>query len=519
MIVRMEHQYWPHQLYAIQKIPSRLESGVRRICVTSPTGGGKTTIISALIEWAVGRGRYVVLYTNRKLLIDQLSRVLSSHGIRFGVRAAGHEDQREIPVQISSLPTEQSRVLKSQRWEVHGKYEKVLAIIDEAHINKSNTAQAILGRHIEDGGAYVGFTATPIDLGHLYDELIVAGKMSELRKCGALTPAWHFGIDEPDMSKFKPNLKTGEYTENQVRKAIMHKAVWGRVFDHYKELNSDQRPTILFGPGVQESIWFAEQFSKNGVRAAHIDGQGIWLDGEYQKNQDLREDVLKKVRTGDIKVLCNRFVCREGLDLPEVSHLILATVMGSLQTYLQSAGRGLRACDGKERLTIQDHGGHWHRHGSVNIDRNWDLNYTENIISGLRQERLREKKEHEPICCPNCGQIRSGGPKCLNCGHEASRSSRMVVQHDGRLVEHVGDVYKPRAVREYANTEKLWTSAYYRARKSRNGMTFSQAEGLFFYENHYYPPRTLPLMPKDPLDWFSRVKDVPVERLTGVPHV
>src|SRR6266852_6300841 len=166
---------WNHQERAVSETVAALTTGLRKICVTSPTGGGKTWIICMLIEWAVAQGKHVVLYTNRRLLIDQLSRVLEKHGIKFGVRAAGHEDRRELQVQISSLPTERARVLKAEKWKIHGHGKDVLAIVDEAHLNASETAQKILALHLEAEGAYVGFTATPIGLGHLYETLIVAG--------------------------------------------------------------------------------------------------------------------------------------------------------------------------------------------------------------------------------------------------------------------------------------------------------------------------------------------------------
>ncbi len=505
---------WPHQLFALEELPRLILAGFTRICLTAPTGAGKSAIICGLIEWGIENGFEVILYTNRKLLIEQLSRVLAKHGIEFGVRAAGHEDNRHLPVQISSLPTERARVLKSERWQEHGRGKKVLAIVDEAHLNKSETAQAMLDKH---DGPKVGFTATPIGLGHMYDKLLVAGTPSELRKCGALVAAYHYGPDEPDMARFKTNIKTGEYSEADVRKAIMTKCIFARVLDWYAKLNDDRRPTILFGPGVKESIWFAEQLSAKGISAAHIDGNGIWVDGEYERaGMDARQQILSDVRSGRIKVLCNRFVAREGLDLPEVSHLILATVMGSLQTYLQSAGRGLRACEGKDRLVIQDHGGHWHRHGSVNLDRQWQLTMTENVLHGLREEGLREKREPEPIHCQQCGLIRISGPICPQCGHEGKIRSRMVIQTNGILKEHTGDIYRPRKVQLWNNTEKMWTNAYYRAKNSKNGMTFRQAEGLFFYENHHWPPRNLPLMPADPMDWFARVRDVPYDRLIPI---
>jgi superfamily II DNA or RNA helicase len=206
-------------------------------------------------------------------------------------------------------------------------------------------------------------------------------------------------------------------------------------------------------------------------------------------------------------------VLREGLDLPEVSHIILATVMGSLRTFLQSVGRGLRKCEGKDKLVIQDHGGCWWRHGSVNADREWNLHRTENMIAGMRADAFREKKIAQPICCPKCQLVRASGPVCPTCGHESSKGSRMVMQQNGALVPHEEDFYPPRRVREFPNTQQIWTQNYYRAKNSKNKMTFNQAVGLMFYENHYYPPKTLPLMPIDPMDWYLPVASVPRERL------
>src|SRR5262249_53557930 len=154
-------------------------------------------------------------------LVEQLSRVLTEHGIRFGVRAAGYHDDRQISVQISSLPTERQHVLKNGRWSPHGAGYRSIALVDEAHINAAKTAQQMLAHH----DAYVGFTATPINLGHLYQSLIVAGTPSEMRRCGALVPLLHYGPDEPDMRRFKQDVRTGEYREGDVRKAMMTKCI------------------------------------------------------------------------------------------------------------------------------------------------------------------------------------------------------------------------------------------------------------------------------------------------------
>ena len=60
----------------------------------------------------------------------------------------------------------------------------------------------------------------------------------------------------------------------------MLKVVVGRIIDYYHRLNPEQRPSILFAPGVEESRWFTEQFNLAGIPWSHIDSKQIILNGE-----------------------------------------------------------------------------------------------------------------------------------------------------------------------------------------------------------------------------------------------
>jgi superfamily II DNA or RNA helicase len=505
---------WPHQTQGVGDVLAAIAQGKRKICLTSPTGMGKTTIQLMLAREYLRQNRKVVIYTNRKMLLDQTSQVMSGLGMEHGVRAADHETDLGYYLQISSLQTEASRVLRKKQWELH---DADLAIVDEAHCNAGPTAQHILNVHLEKGGSYVGFTATPLGIGHVYDTLVVAGTTSQGRACGALVPAYHYGPDEPDLGHIGKVQLGQDLTEKQAVKAIMVPGIFGRVLEWFDKLNPDRRPTILFAPGVKESIWFAEQFEAAGISAAHIDGQEVYVKGRvHATSRQAREDILGGSRDGDITVICNRFVLREGIDAPWLAHGIGATVFGSLQTYLQSFGRLLRGCPGINDVAIQDHGGNWHRHGSVNADRQWNLEYTESAVAGLRDKRLREKKEPEPARCPRCAAILFG--RTCRCGYEirASERSRPVVQKDGHLIEMQGEIYRPRKISKKANAASLWERMYYRARKA--GMTFRQAEALFAVENNWgWPSHDLPLMPIQELDWFQKVEDVPMDRLKQKP--
>jgi superfamily II DNA or RNA helicase len=509
---------WPPQRKLLNGILDAMGRGRGRICATLPTGGGKTWVICELVKRFLAMGKRTSTYTNRRLLIDQLVKNFDAAEIDHGVRAAKVVPNLDAPCQISSIQTEHSRCVKRDRWTMH---DADLVIVDEAHLFNNKVAKEIIDRHAEMGAVVVLFTATPFDLGTMAEELVSGGVMSDLRACGAVVPALHYAPDEPDLRFIGKQYIDEDLTEKQNRKAIMTEGIFGRVFDHWKRLNPEQKPTILFAPGVAESVWFAEQFHAQGVPSAHIDGEEVWVNGEFKRSSpEARGDVLDGSRTGTIRILCNRFVLREGIDCPWLAYGILATVFGSLQSYLQSGGRLLRAFHGLASVTIQDHGGNWHRHGSLNANRHWELGDTGRVVSGARTERFRaglpesaDRPPREPVRCPQCSLI-LGSWRCL-CGFtiDPRRKSRPVIQADGSLIEMPGDIFIPRKTSRRPNTEALWTKAYFQARNSKTRQTFAQALAYFFHQHHYYPPLDLPRMPKDPGDLARAVADVEKERL------
>lgn len=504
---------WPHQLFAHEQVTSYIDAGERAICLTSPTGAGKGRMICKLLSWAIERDWPAILYTNRKSLTQQTINVLESARISFGVRAAGFEDKLnlEAPIQIASLQTEAARVHRSMKWLAH---PAKLAIYDEAHLQKQGQAKASMDFHRKNDAAIVGTTATPIGLSEIYSRLIVAGVTSELRKCGALVPCDVYSPFEFDMSGLKSKTKTGEFSYGDVIKEIWTPTIYAKVLESHVELNPDLRPAMLFAPGVPESLGFAEEYTSRGIPAAHIDGEDVWIDGKtYASSPKARLDAFEELREGRIKVICNRFVMREGIDLPFVYHLITATPIGSVVSAIQIYGRVLRAHPTTPRVIWQDHGGNYWRHGSPNADRDWNevFRATERDITEKRIEQMREKKEPEPIVCPECGAVRIGNPVCHKCGFKQTKKSRLVIQKDGKLKEMFGDIFRPRKVKAAPDAAKLFEREYYRAKNCRH--TFKQAYASFFREHGYWPERNLPLMPTDSLDWSRKVADVPYSKL------
>jgi superfamily II DNA or RNA helicase len=504
----------PYQSQGLDQLAEAIRAGHRRIVLTSPTGGGKTVMMGEILKRALAKGNRGIVYVNKRMLTTQTTDALSAMGIDHGIRAAGHGTDPSCLIQVASMQTEHAR-LKAGKWDMH---DADIVLVDEAHVQQGKTAAAIFAQHVQMGAVVVGVTATPLDMGELYDHLIVAGTNSELRACGRLVPATHYGCDEPDFKALKLKDKEGaDLTENENRKAIMTPTIFARVLEWHKRLNPEMKPAMLFGPGVQESLWFAERFVDAGIPAAHIDGADIWMNGEFLSSSRASRGILEDAsRTGKVKVICNRYVLREGVNWPWIEHLILAFVAGSLQTYLQIGGRGLRASPetGKTGLIVQDHGGAWWRHGSLNADRVWNLNYTNSIVSAMRGDRMRAKVEKEPWRCPGCGQVLSRS--VCPCGWEKpKKQSRPVVQANGELREMEGDIFKPRRIYTKPNGEELWEKMYFRSRTKKGERTFRAAMILFARENYFqWPDPTWRFMPKREIDKYRLVSEVPREHLT-----
>ena len=349
----------PHQVRCIDAYEDLRSSGARfRKCITSCTGTGKSAILTSVAESEVNRGGRVVLYSIRRLLTDQFIRQLQRDGIPFGCRAAEFDDHidEDAPIQICSMQTEVARVIaKRKKAGLDGHIgrrqfplpQATLVCLDELHLLRGDVAREVVAEHVELGADVLGFSATPFGCGGLCDPggLIFGADVSEGRESGLLVPAYVKSCPEMDTSQIeKIKTSNGDWSEGDIRKHCWTQAIYGHVLESLREFNPLLKPFFLFAPGVEESVGFEAHFRKNGVRVAHIDAEDIVLDGvRYPSSREMRNKVLKEHQDGSIIGITNRFVMREAVDAPWVEHLILATPIGSLTSYIQICGRGLRA--------------------------------------------------------------------------------------------------------------------------------------------------------------------------------
>lgn len=543
---------WPHQQRGLDETIALIESGVKRICVTSPTGGGKSLLQARMVQWARERSWPTVIYSPRRLLTDQYVDMMVENRIPFGVRQATYDDELNLgaDVQISSALTEKSR-LKSRRWD--SLHNAKLVLIDEAHIQKNNVCSKIFQQHLDEGAVLVGYTATPLGISQLYDELVVAGTNSELRKTGALLPCLCYDGGCVAIDEVKRHPVTGEFNQAELKRMGFVQQIYGSVIKTYREQNPEQKPSILFAPGVPESKWFVDRLNSEGIHAAHIDGEDIYRDGlESKKNRDAKEQLFQDLRDGKIKVLSSRFLLREGVNLPELYYAMLCCPIGSLASYIQTVGRVLRFHPGLEHVKLADHGANIRRHGSPNEDRDWKAlwKYRDVDISRAREADVRKGATDPGTACPQCGMVWRKLPdncacgyqlrkafacpvcqhehaifpldrKCEGCGADVGRiRKKRVIEKDGTLNYVPDEAFKVKRTQEVPGTQKLWDSIFWSAYKNRKQRTFG-ACWAWFCKQHWEkyrcaPPKSLLRMPVNELDWGRRVCDVPLGELRGM---
>lgn len=513
----MTNTLWLPQERGIRETQQCLLSGFDT-CLYAPTGGGKTRMAVELFKWAESLGWTGCFYLNRRLLVPQTAERFDSEGLKYGIRAAGFEShwRPNLNWQICSAQTEWSRVYRTGRWNLH---ESNLIVIDEAHLQKRDVMQKIIFDHKLRGALVVLMTATPIGLSHLSKKLVISGTLQEFRDCGALVPAQVRSIEQPDMRKVKRN-KTGEFILDGKRRSVYTQSIVGNVVERYERYNPDRLPTLLYAPGVEESRYFCDVFSSRGHRWCHVDAVEFILDGKRSNlTNEAWRDIKEQVVDGRIHGLSCRFKLREGIDIPEIYHCILATPIGSLASYIQTVGRVLRRSDlTPDHVTISDHGGNYLRHGSPNVDRPWKewWDLPEHVVSQWHVKQIAERAIPEPIVCPRCELERRRGSSCPFCGFEHERSRRHVIMASGELRTVDGPTIKPRTVRLHQDTQGKWNKLFWGARK-HGKRTFEQVYAWFFYRYHYYPPRTLDYMPMYRSLWSRRVSDLETDKIKWPP--
>lgn len=361
--------------------------GVKRLLLSLPTGGGKTTIISAIARSAVSKGGRVLVWAHRRELIDQIAeRIGPGCGI---ILAADNRTDPAAPIQIASIQTLIARVDGLA-------LEPTIIIIDEAHHATAKTYMDLIA--LWPNAFLIGFTATPYraggkGLGTIFQEIVTVATIKELMEEGHLVPLYTYEGKAPSMEGVA--TVNGDYAPGAMAEAVIAAGLAGDVVLEFQKIAAG-RKAIVFAAGVEHSMTLADRFNEAGIKAEHLDGKTKLAE---------RRRILADFKSGAVQVVVNAAVLTEGFDEPTVSAVVLARPTKSRSLWRQMVGRGLRPAPGKTDCLLLDHAGATAAHGYI----------TDPDIVTLAQGVKRKTRPAE-FFCPFCGEQLSGWPReCPEC--------------------------------------------------------------------------------------------------------
>jgi len=402
----------PYQIKATRR--ALKASDEAKVLVVSPGGSGKTAMIASLVRRLKWAGKRVLVVAHRREIIDQCYAHIRAFKISeasIGVIMGG--DTRVNPgarIQLASVAT--------MRWRE--KPEADVVIVDEAHHIVAPTYMALLEAYPD--AKVFGFTATPYrldskGLGDVFEVLINAAKPSYLIKNNWMAKPRI--ITAPD--QFLPNLdsltiKYGEYVTMELETRVAQEPLIGNIVDHWCE-HAEGRTTLVFAVSIHHSERIVARFRDRGIEAAHLDGS---------TSTSRRRAMLRKLASGEIKVLSSCMLLSEGYDLPHCDAVVLARPTKSLALSQQQAGRAMRYNAGISPI-ILDHARHYLMFGLPYADRDYNLLDTQEAASGKAPAKA----------CPVCGAVHHTAAKYCDCGHEFSDDER---ESPGETEDHLDEL-------------------------------------------------------------------------------
>jgi DNA repair protein RadD len=394
-----------YQNRAVERLLAALP---RRPVLVSPVGSGKTAMATALVERV---GERALWLAHRKELIDQAAHRLDAHGLNCGIIMAGHAPMPLAQVQVASVQTLARREKPPAR----------LVVIDECHHGTAQSYRSIVEAYPD--ALIVGCTATPFrldgrGLGDLFGELVVAAHADELCAQGYLHSPKVWASKSPDLRGVK--VVAGDYSIGALAERTNTAEINADVVQTWLKHAAGKR-TVAFAVDVEHSEAIARAFQQASITAEHLDG-GM--------KAEQREAVLARLASGETLVVSNCMVLTEGWDLPALECAVIARPTASLNLHIQTVGRVMRACAGKDGAIVLDHAGNHHVHGLVTRRLNYSLNgekvgFAEPL--GLRR-------------CAACGLLfELTEPACPECGWaptpEERRRERLELHGRGDLAE------------------------------------------------------------------------------------
>lgn len=351
LVANIEVTARPHQVDILESLDADRERGKYKSLVVAATGTGKTVV--AALDYKRLRRRHqdlkLLFVAHRREILEQSAltfrAVLRDGG--FGedwVDGRTPSQWRHVFASIQTIHANGVSRFAADHFD--------MVIVDEFHHAMAETYQALL-KHVCPR-YLLGLTATPERTdGRSVAELFEGASTTELRLWdaldeGILCPFQYFAIND-DVDLQQVSWEGGKYRVSELEQAYVargeHRAAL--VFENVRRIVADWTSMRALGFCVSKrhAEFMAQQFQQFGASAAYVTADTPGPE---------RDDLIRRLRDGELQVLFAVDLFNEGVDIPEVDTVLFLRPTESATVFIQQLGRGLRLCEGKPCLTALD---------------------------------------------------------------------------------------------------------------------------------------------------------------------
>lgn len=351
----------PYQEECIADCLAALSSGITRIGVSSPTGSGKTTIFTHLIDRIAprpdGGDRVLIIVNSIELALQAANAVTTmfpekSVEIEQGAKykASGLADVTVATYQ--TLNRSQERLNKFEP----ASYKAV--VVDEAHHAAAPSYLKVLshfdpqiGQDLESRQSdtaepstervpVIGFSATfsrhdGLALGKVFDRIVFHKDFLEMIGEKWLCPIRFTSIKvDIDLTSVKLSNLNSDFATSSLASVVNTDVVNRLVLKAWIDrAHTRRRSTLIFAVNIEHVQDLTATFRNAGIDARYLHGGTPMSE---------RRQLLEDFRNGVYPVLVNCAILTEGADVPAIDCVLLARPTRSRNLFSQMIGRGLR---------------------------------------------------------------------------------------------------------------------------------------------------------------------------------
>ena len=332
--------------------------------IKAPTGSGKSVIaILAVLEMLKNKPNSKIIYAvNSTTLLKQFQNFARKEDLPF-LLVSGEIDELKKGQKSDFIALSISYYYSQKKQNKHEKLKELinnadLIILDEAHHTPAIMAKSLLLD--SPNSLRLGLSATPIrEDGRELEILGLLGRISysieyqELVQKHYLVPLEYIQFTPKVSEKIRNKLNTIEQTYSDQPFAKLYSAVLrlfenspytnSQIIEKIKELN--KFPALVIVRRISIAKYLSELLNQNGIIAD-------WVSSKTSLEERMKK--IENLKNGKLKVLVSTSLADEGLDIPNLALVVLASQGKSRIKLIQRIGRVMRPSAGKTKGYVLD---------------------------------------------------------------------------------------------------------------------------------------------------------------------